>query len=107
VYESPSHDNSKKRLRFWGPGVIGALPSRAVRAKRVAPGEPVRLRALLRIFISRTADSYVLASIEKLGTVCSYKVTGLSEVAGIITDAPAGEPTVRQLREDRVTIIEA
>jgi DeoR/GlpR family transcriptional regulator of sugar metabolism len=47
------------------------------------------------------------ASIEKLGTVCSYKVTGLSEVAGIITDAPAGEPTVRQLREDRVTIIEA
>jgi DeoR/GlpR family transcriptional regulator of sugar metabolism len=63
--------------------------------------------ALLRIFISRTADSYVLASIEKLGTVCSYKVTGLSEVAGIITDAPAGEPTVRQLREDRVTIIEA
>jgi DeoR/GlpR family transcriptional regulator of sugar metabolism len=63
--------------------------------------------ALLRIFISRTADAYVLASIEKLGTVCSYKVTGLSEVTGIITDAPADQPTVRQLREDGIAVIEA
>jgi DeoR/GlpR family transcriptional regulator of sugar metabolism len=63
--------------------------------------------ALLRIFISRTADSYVLASIEKLSTVCPYKVTGLSEVAGIITDAPADHPAVRQLRSEGVTIIEA
>jgi len=63
--------------------------------------------ALLRIFISRTADSYVLASVEKLGTVCPYKVTGPSEVAGIITDAPADEPNVRQLRAAGVSVIGA
>jgi len=53
--------------------------------------------ALRRILISRTADTYVLASIEKLGTVCPYTVTGLSEVAGIITDAPAGHPAVARV----------
>jgi DeoR/GlpR family transcriptional regulator of sugar metabolism len=63
--------------------------------------------ALRRILIGRTADTYVLASIEKLGTVCSYKVAGLSEVAGIITDAPADHPTVCQLREEGINVIEA
>lgn len=63
--------------------------------------------ALLRIFINRTADSYVLASIEKLGAVCSYRAFGFTEVAGIITDAPADHPTVRQLREQGATIIQA
>ena len=63
--------------------------------------------ALRRILIGRTADTYVMASIEKLGTVCSYKVTDLSEVAGIITDAPADHPAVRQLRAEGVAIIEA
>jgi DeoR/GlpR family transcriptional regulator of sugar metabolism len=63
--------------------------------------------ALTRILISRTADSYVMASIEKLGTVCTYQVTDLSEVAGIITDAPPDHPTVRQLRDQGVTIIQA
>jgi DeoR/GlpR family transcriptional regulator of sugar metabolism len=63
--------------------------------------------ALRRILISRTADTYVLASIEKLGTVCPYTVTGLSEVAGIITDAPAGHPAVREFRKHGVHVIEA
>jgi DeoR/GlpR family transcriptional regulator of sugar metabolism len=63
--------------------------------------------ALRRILIGRAADTYVLASIEKLGTVCPYKVTGLAGVAGIITDAPAGHPTVRQLHERGVHVIEA
>jgi DeoR/GlpR family transcriptional regulator of sugar metabolism len=63
--------------------------------------------ALRRILISRTADTYVLASIEKLGTVCPYTVTGLSEVAGIITDAPAGHPAVREFRKRGVHVIEA
>jgi len=63
--------------------------------------------ALRRILIGRTADTYVMASIEKLGTVCPYTVTGLSEVAGVITDAPSGHPTVSQLRAQGVTVIEA
>jgi DeoR/GlpR family transcriptional regulator of sugar metabolism len=48
-----------------------------------------------------------MASIEKLGTVCPYTVTGLSEVAGIITDASASHPAVRQFREQGVHVIEA
>jgi DeoR/GlpR family transcriptional regulator of sugar metabolism len=63
--------------------------------------------ALRRILIGRTADTYVMASIEKLGTVCPYRVTGLSAVAGIITDAPSGHPAVREFREHGVHVIEA
>jgi DeoR/GlpR family transcriptional regulator of sugar metabolism/transposase len=63
--------------------------------------------ALKRILISRTADTYIMASIEKLGTVCSYKISGLADVAGIITDAPADHPTVQQLRDQGATIIQA
>jgi DeoR/GlpR family transcriptional regulator of sugar metabolism len=63
--------------------------------------------ALRRILIGRTADTYVMASIEKLGTVCPYRVTGLSEVAGIITDAPSDHPAVREFREQGVHVIEA
>jgi len=63
--------------------------------------------ALLRILISRAADTYVMASVEKLGTVCAYRTVGLPEVAGIITDAPADHPTVRQLLDQGVTVIPA
>jgi DeoR/GlpR family transcriptional regulator of sugar metabolism len=69
-------------------------------------GDP-ELGALLRIMISRAADTYVTASIEKLGTVYPYKLTGLSDVSGIITDAPAGHPAVRQLRGQGATIVPA
>ena len=65
------------------------------------------LGALLRIMISRAADTYVTGSIEKLGNVYPYKATGLSDVTGIITDAPASHPTVRQLRDRGAVIISA
>jgi DeoR/GlpR family transcriptional regulator of sugar metabolism len=63
--------------------------------------------AIRRILVGRAADTSVVASIEKLGTVAPYAVVGLSEVAGLITDAPAGHPTVRQLREQGVDVIQA
>jgi DeoR/GlpR family transcriptional regulator of sugar metabolism len=59
------------------------------------------------ILVSRAADTYVLGSIEKLGTVSSYTVVGLPEVAGIITGAPADHPTLQQLRKRGVDIIQA
>ena len=65
------------------------------------------LAALIRILISRAADTYVMASVEKLGTVAAYKVTGLAEVTGIITDAPATHPALRQLRDQGTAVIEA
>jgi DeoR/GlpR family transcriptional regulator of sugar metabolism/transposase len=65
------------------------------------------LAALDRILISRAAETYVMASSEKIGTVAAYKVTGLSEVAGIITDAPVDDPGLRELRDQGATIIPA
>ena len=63
--------------------------------------------ALKRILTSRAADTFVMASIEKLGTVCGYKISDLADVAGIITDAPADHPTVCELRGEGVTIVQA
>lgn len=48
-----------------------------------------------------------MASIEKLGTAAPYAVVGPSEVAGLVTDAPAGHPTVQQFREQGVNVIQA
>ena len=63
--------------------------------------------AMKRILVGRAADTYVLGSIEKLGAASSYAVVGLSEVAGIITDAPADDPTLQQFRERGVNVIQA
>jgi DeoR/GlpR family transcriptional regulator of sugar metabolism/transposase len=62
--------------------------------------------AMKRILARRAPVTYVIASAEKLGTVCPCAITGLSEITGIITDAP-GHPAVRQLRDQGVTIVEA
>jgi DeoR/GlpR family transcriptional regulator of sugar metabolism len=69
-------------------------------------GEPEEA-ALRRILISRAADTYVLASIEKLGTVCPYKAADLHDIAGIVTDAPAAHPTVRRFRDQGINVIQA
>ncbi len=53
--------------------------------------------AMKRVLASRAADTYVLASVEKLGAVSPYKVLDLGAVTGIVTDAFEGEP-VDQLR---------
>ena len=63
--------------------------------------------AMRRILVGRAADTYVVASIEKIGTVAPYAVIGLAEVAGLVTDAPADNPAVRQLIRQGVNIIQA
>jgi DeoR/GlpR family transcriptional regulator of sugar metabolism len=63
--------------------------------------------AMRRILVGRSADTYVVASIEKIGTVASYAVIGLSEIAGLVTDAPSDHPTVQQLRQQGVNVIQA
>jgi DeoR/GlpR family transcriptional regulator of sugar metabolism len=82
-------------------GVAGIHPKEGLTA-----GDPDEA-AMKRILVSRAADTYVLGSIEKIGTVAPYTVVGLSEVAGIVTDAPASDPTIEQLRKRGVGIIEA
>jgi DeoR/GlpR family transcriptional regulator of sugar metabolism len=65
------------------------------------------LAAVQRILLSRAADAYVLGSIDKIGTAAPYTITGLSDVAGIVTDAPADHPTLQRLRQQGVNIIDA
>jgi DeoR/GlpR family transcriptional regulator of sugar metabolism len=62
--------------------------------------------AMKRILARRAAATYAMASTEKLGTVLPCKVIGLSELAGVITDAP-GHPAITQLRAQGATIIQA
>ena len=61
--------------------------------------------AMQRILLSRAADTYVLGSMDKIGTVTPFTVTGLSDAAGVVTDAPADHPTIRQLGRQGVNII--
>jgi len=63
--------------------------------------------AVQRILISRAADTYALGTLDKIGNAAPYAITGLSELAGIVTDAPSYHPTVQQLREQGVNIIQA
>jgi DeoR/GlpR family transcriptional regulator of sugar metabolism len=63
--------------------------------------------AMKRILAGRAADTYVLASSEKIGTASRFTVLALSEVAGIITDSPDTEPTVRALTALGIPIVHA
>jgi DeoR/GlpR family transcriptional regulator of sugar metabolism len=57
--------------------------------------EATMKRALSR----RAADTYVLASTEKMGAASEFSVLPLGEVAGIITDAPPTHHVTKQLQE--------
>ncbi len=61
--------------------------------------------ALDRVLAGRAAESYVLASIEKLGTVAPYRVTGVKDVTGIVTDAAANHPVISQLRKRGANVV--
>ena len=63
--------------------------------------------AMERFLVGRAADTYVLASSEKLGTVAAFWVIGLSGVAGVITDADSTHPTVSALRKRKVPVLHA
>jgi DeoR/GlpR family transcriptional regulator of sugar metabolism len=65
------------------------------------------LAALQRILISRAADAYVMGSVDKIGTAAPYTITGLSDIAGLVTDAPSYHPTIQHLRQQGVNIIPA
>ncbi|PWJ54442.1 DeoR C terminal sensor domain-containing protein [Quadrisphaera granulorum] len=62
--------------------------------------------AMKRALAARAADTYVLASREKVGAASPFQVLPLGATAGIVTDAPAGE-TLDGLRELGATILEA
>lgn len=63
--------------------------------------------AMKRTLASRAADTFVLASAEKIGTASPFTVLPLADVSGIITDAPSDHPVIEQLGADGVTIVPA
>jgi DeoR/GlpR family transcriptional regulator of sugar metabolism len=62
--------------------------------------------AMKRALSRRAADTYVLASAEKIGAASPFSVLPLEEVTGIVTDVAAGNRTVRALRR-RTEILRA
>jgi DeoR/GlpR family transcriptional regulator of sugar metabolism len=72
-------------------GVTGVHPETGLTTGD--PDEAAMKRALAR----QAADTYVLASSEKIGAASRFAVLPLADVAGIVTDASADNPTVRSL----------
>lgn len=63
--------------------------------------------AMKRALASRAAETYVLGSDEKIGTASRFGVLPLDAVAGVITDAAADEPPLRELAAAGVRLIHA
>ncbi|TDB76267.1 DeoR/GlpR family DNA-binding transcription regulator [Micromonospora sp. KC723] len=53
--------------------------------------------AMKRALAHQAADTYVLASSEKVGAASRFTVLPLGEVAGIVTDTSPDDPTIRAL----------
>jgi DeoR/GlpR family transcriptional regulator of sugar metabolism len=60
-----------------------------------------------RALAARAADTYVLASAEKIGAVSRYSVLPFASVAGLITDAPANDPTMGELSRLGIALVGA
>lgn len=63
--------------------------------------------AMKRTLASRAADTYVLASDEKVGAASRFTVLPLDAVAGVITDVAGDHPTLRTLGDLAVRVIRA
>lgn len=63
--------------------------------------------AIKRALSHAAAETYVLASAEKLNTASPYLVLGLAEVTGIITERNVEESVLRPFAELGLTIIQA
>jgi DeoR/GlpR family transcriptional regulator of sugar metabolism len=61
--------------------------------------------AMKRALAGRAAETYVLASAEKIGAASAYRVIPLHQASAVITDAPPGNATVRELRARDVEVI--
>jgi DeoR/GlpR family transcriptional regulator of sugar metabolism len=61
--------------------------------------------AMKRLLASRAAETYVLASAEKIGAASAHVVLGLAEISGIVTDVPDDDPEIARLRAAGVPIL--
>ncbi len=63
--------------------------------------------AMKRALAARAADTYVLASSEKIGAASPFTVLPFSSVSGIVTDAPPTHPVLEALRRTGTSVIAA
>lgn len=63
--------------------------------------------AMKRALSERAAETYILASSEKIGTASRYRVLPWEKVSGLITDADPGNPVVKQLKTLGVEVLVA
>jgi DeoR/GlpR family transcriptional regulator of sugar metabolism len=63
--------------------------------------------AMKRTLAGRAADTYVLASAEKIGAVSPYKVLDLDAITGIVTDPAADLVALDAIRNAAPEIIQA
>lgn len=63
--------------------------------------------AMKRALSARAAETYVLASAEKIGTASRFRVLPWEKVGGLITDADAHDPVLGQLTALGVEILTA
>jgi DeoR/GlpR family transcriptional regulator of sugar metabolism len=61
--------------------------------------------AMKRALAARAAETYVLASAEKVGTASRYAVLPLDAVTAVITDVGGDDPTVAELVRNQVEVI--
>lgn len=61
--------------------------------------------AMKRLLSRRAAETWVLASSEKIGAASRFSVLPLDDVAGIVTDASESDATVAALRERGVEVL--
>ena len=82
-------------------GVTGVHPTAGL-----TTGDPEEA-AMKRALASRAAETFVLASEEKVGTASRYAVLALDEVTAIVTDADPADPTLRELEAAGVRLVAA
>ncbi|MFD6445379.1 DeoR/GlpR family DNA-binding transcription regulator [Promicromonospora sp. NPDC060204] len=63
--------------------------------------------AMKRALSARAAETYVLASSEKIGTASRFRVLPWDRVTGVITDADPHDAVVRQVQELGVEVLTA
>jgi DeoR/GlpR family transcriptional regulator of sugar metabolism len=63
--------------------------------------------AMKRTLAGRAAETYVLASTEKIGAISAYKVLDLAAVTAVVTDADPGDEVLRRLKRGGTEVIAA
>ena len=61
--------------------------------------------AMKRALAARAAETYVLASAEKIGAASPFAVLPMTDISGIVTDVAADDPELRRLAAAGVSMV--